>query len=409
MFSGPGYKLSALIAMLTLGVGTAWAAAANLDYYAARKLCIAAQNKDPIALWSLRNAAAGGDAQGEYWLGRYYLQRRNAKAFKWLGKPAVRSMKAAQRSLGICYLLGLGTKANPPIALQYFRVAAKDGNAMSQYTVGMMYSQGYGAAKNIPKAISWLKEASLDGSAPIQNAAKRRILLIKGSIAVSKAEKLFHQGHYTRAFNSIWGVASKGYAPAQYLMGNFYAAQHAPYTGPVVTLPPAQVKKLLHTAAKGNQAIEQLKAAAQAGDLHAMCWLGIWYEHNFKLRRARIWLHKASWGEKDPTHGDPFAQYCLYSLYANGFRGAGLPLNSVYAARRAKFWLHVSANNGYVKAEYWLGEIYFLGDVTMQITPNVKAGQFWLKKAAAQGSKRAKMKLRENPNGYGNATTTKSR
>ena len=407
-----GYTVVAFLGAFAWTVTTGWASAANLSSDAAKRLCITALKKDPIALWSLRHAAAGGDAQGEYWLGRYYLQQRKAKAFLWLSKPEVRSMKALQRALGICYLLGLGTHKSLPTAIKCFRVAAKNGNAAAQYALGQVYAQGYGVPKSIPNAITWYKAAARDGPASIQRAAQQRILAIEGALAVAKAETLFRQDHYNRAFNSIQGVASKGYAPAEFLMGNFYAAHHAPNAASkIAALPDAEVTSLFAKADAGAKALHTLRAAAANGDANAAFALGLWYEHHMELHRAISWIGGAAhWGVVPDIglHADPAAQFELARLFmAGGVSGLPIPEPPFYARRQVRMLLLRSARHGNASAEDALGSLYYFGNgLQYRIGTGRKKAKYWLTKAAAQGDKHAILLLKQLSAGGGAGTIT---
>ena len=58
------------------------------------------------------------------------------------------------------FYLGQGTPQNYETALKWYRLAAKQGNAMAQTSLGGMYYQGKGIAQDYNAAVEWYRKAS---------------------------------------------------------------------------------------------------------------------------------------------------------------------------------------------------------------------------------------------------------
>ena len=59
---------------------------------------------------------------------------------------------------------GLGVKKNYKVAIQWFRLAAKNGLADAETNLGDMYQNGWGVAKDRVEAIAWYLKAADHGN-----------------------------------------------------------------------------------------------------------------------------------------------------------------------------------------------------------------------------------------------------
>jgi hypothetical protein len=66
----------------------------------------------------------------------------------------------AQAVLGEIYEKGLGGKADPALAAQWYLKAAKQGNSRAQVNLGHLYEQGLGVRKSLRTASKWYRQAS---------------------------------------------------------------------------------------------------------------------------------------------------------------------------------------------------------------------------------------------------------
>ena len=378
--------ISTIVILLFLASAERRASAKGLSSYAARQLYTAAMKDYPIPMYYLRREAEKGDAQSQYWLGRYYLHLRNPKAFKWLSMPQVRRMKSRQRHLAMCYILGLGTKKNIPLAVKSLSVASTNGDAQAQFILGRIYALGYGVPKNSTKALGWFEKAAKDGPPNIKQAAKQEVLVLAGELATSKALTLYHQGHYNQAFKSIKRVASQGYAPAQYLMATFYAGHHAPGnpgkgTGVAETGTQSAGVRVHYN----RLSVQWLIRAARRGYLPAVdllaldCHLGRGMAKKNDALAWKLWHFSAA-------HGDVIGERDLAICYHDGI---GTAVNTPKAAA----WMKKAASQNDQASLYWLGNWYATGTVVKR--NERKALACWRKAESLGGSigEKAKAKI----------------
>ena len=58
---------------------------------------------------------------------------------------------------------GRGVRQDYAKAVQWYRKAAGQGNAVAQYNLGLMYEEGQGVSKNRKVAKEWYKKACANG------------------------------------------------------------------------------------------------------------------------------------------------------------------------------------------------------------------------------------------------------
>ncbi len=69
--------------------------------------------------------------------------------------------------IGTCKVQGV--TQDYKVALKWYKLAAEQGYAESQYTLGYMYMQGLGVTLNYEAAFKWLKQAAEQGYADAQD------------------------------------------------------------------------------------------------------------------------------------------------------------------------------------------------------------------------------------------------
>jgi TPR repeat protein len=123
--------------------------------------------------------ATEGDAQAQFYIGDYYLNRTDpflhskeevnqnqAQEFAWNRKAAIQGHARAQYNIGCCYLYGRGVKINYDQMFEWSKKAAEQGDGGGQFLVGMCYEQGWGVKQDDAHATEWYKKAAEKGYDP---------------------------------------------------------------------------------------------------------------------------------------------------------------------------------------------------------------------------------------------------
>lgn len=129
---------------------------------------------EPDELKEFRALAEQGDADGQYWLGRFYkdgigVLQNYTEAMKWFHKAAKQGNDAAQFDIGLCYEEGKGVDQDYIEAAKWFHKAAKQGNGAAQFNIGLYYERGKGVNQDYIEAVKWYRKAAEQGVASAQN------------------------------------------------------------------------------------------------------------------------------------------------------------------------------------------------------------------------------------------------
>lgn len=116
----------------------------------------APKDAEEAMTWLLR-AAARGDADAQYHLGRMYVTRRRPVPQDHLGLQDSIDARAEQFQ-----------KDNAE-AMFWFLQAAEQGHSESTLTVGLMYDAGSGCPRNPAEAAKWIQKAADQGSEAARN------------------------------------------------------------------------------------------------------------------------------------------------------------------------------------------------------------------------------------------------
>lgn len=117
------------------------------------------------ALWALSGLAAAGPYED----GVAAFERGDFAAAVKLWHPGARQgHAAAQSALGMVYLTGQGTRANPREAAKWLGKAGAQGEPHAQYLLGALHEKGEGVAKNLKQALAWYRKAADQGHADAQ-------------------------------------------------------------------------------------------------------------------------------------------------------------------------------------------------------------------------------------------------
>ena len=86
-----------------------------------------------------------------------------ATALKRIGPQARRGNAHAEALLGYMYQHGLGVPQSWPAAVDYYLLAAEQGDPTGQYLLGLMYDKGFGVSRDVVQAYKWLNLAAAHG------------------------------------------------------------------------------------------------------------------------------------------------------------------------------------------------------------------------------------------------------
>ena len=106
--------------------------------------------------------AADGDVDSQSMLGDiYYNQGKYDYAIKW-DKIALENgdKEYAAHRLGLCYAFGNGVQQNSSKAVEYYKIAAENGNYVAQHNLGVCYHKGQGVRQDDVKARYWLTKSA---------------------------------------------------------------------------------------------------------------------------------------------------------------------------------------------------------------------------------------------------------
>jgi TPR repeat protein len=158
------------------------------------------------ALEKLKPAAAKGNAQAAYWLGRMYEDglgvKKNADAaITWFRKAAEGGWPDAELRLGEIYFNGTEDLQDFEKARKWLEQAAHRGDARAQLDLGRLYANGWGGDKDSIQAYVWYEFAAKQGN---YEAQRLRDALLKAmqeneiaeaqQLTEKMAPEVFNQG-----------------------------------------------------------------------------------------------------------------------------------------------------------------------------------------------------------------------
>lgn len=139
------------------------------------------------AIQYLQMAANNGNYPAQFDLGSLYndgsggMPMDKALACQWFEKAADQGHLKAMHNAGVCYMNGIGCKADIDKAIHYYTLAAEAGITNSQHNLGIIY----GVLGNAEKAYFWLSIAQSNGYA--EDAS--RLDAAKARMTASQAEQ----------------------------------------------------------------------------------------------------------------------------------------------------------------------------------------------------------------------------
>ncbi len=119
----------------------------------------AAQAKNPDAQYMLGTMAYGANPP------------KYEDAFAWFSNAAAGGQAQGQYMTGFMLMQGQGTPKSVSLAIEFFRKAAEQNHTAAQYVLGQIYWKGLGVAVNKKEGEQWLRRAADAG-----NTAARELL-----------------------------------------------------------------------------------------------------------------------------------------------------------------------------------------------------------------------------------------
>lgn len=141
----------------------------------------------------------------------YYYKKDYVKAAEWYRKAAEQGNANSQFFLGWMYRQGYGITKNNVEAAKWYHKAAEQGHALAQTNLGFLYSEGYGVTQNKAEALHWYRKSAEQGESMGQNNLGS--MYLKGSgVAID----------YTEAIKWYRKSAEQGNATGQFSLGFMY-------------------------------------------------------------------------------------------------------------------------------------------------------------------------------------------
>lgn len=175
-----------------------------------------AAERFPEALAAYRSAAKAGDAIGQAGLGVAYLWGLGTdadpeQARDWFEKSAAQGHPIAKTGLGVQYQMGHGVSADPERALALFVEAAEAGYHGAQDQLGDIYLAGEIVPRSDKIAAEWFEKSAAQGNADAQFNLGQLYMLGAG---VEKSD--------ATAARLFRAAADQGHADAQLATGNMH-------------------------------------------------------------------------------------------------------------------------------------------------------------------------------------------
>ena len=178
----------------------------------------------PKSIEWFTKAAKNGDAAGWYHAGLLYKDARDEnirsyeKAYQYFRAAAKAGNAEANYALGYMLYKGLGAQQNYPLAVAQFKKSADIPGSM--YYLGLCYRNGYGVAANEALAIQWLQKANDKKF----NAAKQELSSAvpenSNHSAIEKAKSIKQQAYnHFNIYNQYKKVSNT--VPASMMAGTY--------------------------------------------------------------------------------------------------------------------------------------------------------------------------------------------
>lgn len=133
-------------------------------HHAAYNLFIVLKKTHPRkALYYLKQAAEGKNAQAMYELGIRTIAGCGVKANQQVGLSLIRQAAKKDNADALYYLAEIEYHESPQTAFKRYRKAAQSGHIVAMYELACCYRQGHGTKQNHKQEFKWLKQAAENG------------------------------------------------------------------------------------------------------------------------------------------------------------------------------------------------------------------------------------------------------
>ncbi len=345
----------------------------------------------------LKLSASSGETEAANHLGWMYHNGKGVnvdevESFKWYNSAAQSAHPLALYNIGLSYVYGRGVKRDINQGLLALRMAADKGVPEACYDLGRIYEEGSIVEKNMEKASYFYKKAA---DKDYVNAQYRLATLIANGYIEFDSEKDSQE----QAITLYTLAANRGYAMAQYDLGNYLITKNKNYKEAVKRYRQASIQGVVAAQEKlgtillnGNEQIKQnyteaykwLREAAEGNSAYAEYGLGRIYELGLEVNYD---LTKAiSHYKRSVQLGGVQALLNLGFIYEQ----KGMIDKDEDKLKSSFEYYKKAANLGHKDAKYHVGRMLFRG---IGVPTNVKSAINYLQSAISSGSVFAKYEL----------------
>ena len=310
-------------------------------------------------------------------------------AVQWYQIAAEQGNRDAQCSMGKVFLYGIGTKPDYSKAFEWCIKGADQGAALAQRLLGTIYRRGLGVEQDFVKAMEWYLKSAEQGDAIAQWLLGNMFWDGKGV-----------EQDYAKAFEWYLKAAEQGDRDARILIGTMYrdglgvkqdyakamewylkSAEQDETIDDSIKESCAVAQRFIGNLFRKGLGVEQdfvkatewyLKAAEQ-GDAISQRLLGKMYGKGLGVEQD--YAKAFEWCLKAAEQGDAISQRLLGIMY-----GKGLGVEQDYT--KAFEWYLKASEQGDAKAQHFVGNFYYEGQV---VEKDYAKALEWYLKSADQG------------------------
>ncbi len=329
------------------------------------------QDKLQALNW-MRRAAILGHAKAQYRMGGIYagdlseFEKNYSTALYWFQKAADQGDVEAQNCLGVLYLSGLAGEKNPELGVRWLSRSAAAGSSFALYRLGLCYLYAEGVEADSRIGTSLLEAAASQGYEKAATFLQQPICSVTGRLVQHPSRTSCGHLFETSALRK-W-LEKEGVCPYDHHQ-----------------LSPSQVQRIsavstpcfssIYPTTDDTFLFEWYHRAAEKGIPIAQYELGKRYQQGIGTKinavaAARLFYQAAEQNE-------PQAQYQLAEAFLKG-EGTEADLEA------ALHWMEEAAKLGYAEAQRRMGEFYTDG-----AQQDDAAAIGWFKLAADQGDIKA--------------------
>ncbi|KAG2208148.1 hypothetical protein INT47_010510 [Mucor saturninus] len=348
--------------------------------------------------------------EAQLYLGKIYyfghgVAYNNNLAIHWFQKSAEKENASAQYYLALMYYRKNGSQQSRNLAVEWLLKAAGNNHSQSQYVLGIYNYFGRDISKNNNRARYWFLRAvntdghpealkcisAMDRNQPVELSNSLFFKHLKESIASTSDDDESdddddesddeNSSERSVSVSSDCETEEDGVSQQDSAQKSLQELKYKAEKGD----PDAQNK--LGEALRDNQGDKRetfnwFFESARRGHARGMYNVGKCFHEGIGVEMnpgKAIYAFKFS-----AERGDRDAQFMVGDIYRHGCGSLSID----YAL--AGSWYLRASNNGHVKAQYELGNLYFLEDYKDK---SVSKALFWLSKAAKNGNSDAQYKL----------------